>query len=174
MIYIKIAGAVLVLAAGFLAGRVATGAWRRRAEQLGQLSWAMGALATEMNCLLSPLPQLLGKLAAKLPAPAGELFQETAAGLEAGTGITAQMAWEEALEKVGPRLCLLAEDLALLNSLGAYLGASELADQLKRLEGVGLQLEEQRQKAGEAAVREGKLIGFAWPAVALAVVILFW
>ena len=174
MIYMKALAAVLILASGYLAGKVATGAWRLRAEQLAQLSWAMGALATEMNCLLAPLPQLLKNLSGQLSGPVGELFQEAAAALAEGRGISAQLAWEEALDKVGPRLSLLPEDLALLNSLGAYLGASDLADQLKRLEGEREQLEAQRRKALEAIAQEGKLVGFAWPAAALAVVILFW
>src|SRR5690606_1659371 len=98
------------------------------------------------NCLLSPLPDLLKKLGGQLAGPVGELFQQAGKTLEEGRGISAQQAWEEALAKVGPRLSLLPDDLALLNSLGAYLGASDLADQLKRLEGVRGQLEAQRQK----------------------------
>lgn len=174
MAYLKIAGALLVLVSGFLAGKVGSGAWRRREKQLTELSWAMGALSTEMNCLLSPLPQIMRKLSGRLAKPVGDIFHEVAEAMDSGKGQSAQEAWDEALTKVGPRLSLLVEDLAFLSSLGPYLGASDLADQLKRLEGLRAQLEAQRQEAREAIEREGKLVGFAWPAIALVVVILFW
>jgi stage III sporulation protein AB len=174
VVYLKLAGAALILVSGFLAGRVGSRAWRQRERQLSDLSWAMEALATEMNCLLIPLPQIMGKLAGRLKGPVGELFGQAGEAMDSGRGISAQEAWAEAMDKTGSRLCLLEEDLALLSSAGSYLGASELADQLKRLEAMSAQLEAQRQKALEAIEREGKLVGFAWPAVALVVVILFW
>lgn len=174
MVYVKLLGAILVLLSGYLAGKVATGAWSRRERQLAQLKEAMGALATEMNCLLLPLPQIMGKLAERLSPPVGEIFALAGGIMESGGGQSAQEAWEEAVAQVGPKLCLLESDLSFLSSLGAYLGASDLEDQLKRLEGLAQQLETQRQEAREAIGREGKLVGFAWPAVALVVVILFW
>lgn len=171
---LKMLAAFLIAATGYLAGKVAKNSWHKREEQLAQLTWAMGFLATEMNCLLAPLPDLLEKLAQRLPSPVGEIFSRAGEAMAKGDGISAAEAWQYALEVTGPELCFLDEDLAFLKTLGTYLGASDLEDQLKRLGGLENQLEGQRQAASEAKGRQGKLVGFAWTAIAIVVVILFW
>lgn len=94
----------------------------QRQRALKALVTGLGALRSELTALKTPLPELLGRLGATQPQPAGEFFGEAAARLRRrSTGLSD--AWEAAV-KNGESLCLRPEEEQALVDLGRMLGKS--------------------------------------------------
>lgn len=123
--------------------------YRRRPTELRALQTALAVLVTEVEYGATPLPQAL-RSAARAAGPAlGRLLAETAAGIEAGGGITPGEALNAALLVHLPATSLRPADGEVLQALAAVLGSSGRQDQVRHLK---LALE--RLAGAEAAASE--------------------
>ena len=92
----KALGCILLLGASGWLGLAAVWGLKARVEQLRAFLGALEEMERELACRLSPMPELLGRLA-RTPGPVGEFFGLCAGGLERlGERSFAQL-WDKAL-----------------------------------------------------------------------------
>jgi stage III sporulation protein AB len=142
-----------------------TGGWgllvarqlRRRPLELAGLQAALEALRTEIEYGRTPLPQALRRAAAPAGGPAGELLVRAAAILDGGAGASAGDAWEGALAEVAGRSAWSRPDLTVIARLGATLGASAAADQVRHLALAVRRLRAAESEAAAQAERQARM-----------------
>ncbi len=112
----RLLGALLVTAAGLLAGLLAAGGLRERAERLAELGRMLELMEFELSRFSTPLPTLFERLAGQLAGDAGALCRRMRDGLQELGSRTLADIWAAALEALPP-----AERRMLL-PLGQVLG----------------------------------------------------
>ncbi|MFO7245553.1 MAG: stage III sporulation protein AB [Thermaerobacter sp.] len=148
--WLRLAGAVLLVGAGWALGAAAAQRHRRRPQELAALRTAVQVLLTEIDVGLTPLPEALARAGAAVGYPVAALFDAARGALAGGRGITGAEAWRRALDEAAPLLALNAEDWDILAGLGACLGRSDRQDQRRHL-----QLAAARLDAAERRARQG-------------------
>ena len=156
----KLLGSLLVLAASGLTGLRMAGSCRRRPGELAALRSGLQLLETEIVYGSTPLPAALRQVAAGLSGPAARLFDQAAAALESGRGITGGEGWTRALEAYYPASALRPEDAAALRLLGSSLGASDRREQVKHLNLCRERLAHLEGQAQDHAGRYGRVWGY--------------
>ena len=144
---LKLAGAVLLTAAGWLLGRSRTDALRRRAALLRAVSVSLGVMADELTALNTPLPAIFERLRSR------PFFDLLYAGFG---GEPLPELWRRAAEAQG----FDGKDAETLASLGAVVGrydaprqAAEIALVRRSLDGSAEALE--RELTGRAGSYAG-------------------
>jgi stage III sporulation protein AB len=152
-------------------GRLLAAELDKRCYLLHDLQQGLLALEREISYTKTPLPQAL-KTAAEAGGRSAVVFHYTVDLLNRRQGISAQRAWELALEKASHELPLKAEDLFILNSFGRGLGLSNAEDQVKRLELSRQRLFQAEELAKDQARRLGKVWkNLGWAAgIAIAII----
>lgn len=117
---IRIAGSVLLLCASAALGFGAVTGLKDRVKQLTLLIFALEEMERELQCRLTPMPELLNALAQRLEGPVGGFFQLCVSGLKGLGGHTFSKIWFGAMEASDLRL--EEEDKLLLEELGNSLG----------------------------------------------------
>lgn len=152
----KTVGCILLLGASGWFGLGAVWGLKARAAQLAALLGALEEMERELSCRLTPMPELLGRLA-RTTGPVGEFFALCAEGLDRlGERSFAQL-WNRALEAAG--LSLEEEDLRPLAELGGSLGRYDGASQCAALQQAHGRLEERLRDAEERRERLGRVYG---------------
>lgn len=158
---VRLAGAVLLTAAGWLLGRRGMDALRRRAALLRAVSVSLGVMADELAALNTPLPLIFERLRDR------PFFALLSAGFG---GEPLPKLWRRAAGAIG----LDAKDAETLASLGAVVGrydasrqAAEITLVRRALEGSACALE--RELNGRA----GSYAGLGAACGAILAVILF-
>ncbi len=77
--------------------------------------------------------------------------------MSSSSGVTAALAWENALINYYPGTALKPQDLSILRSLGSSLGISDREDQVKHLHLTMEQIKTETTGAEEEAARNVKL-----------------
>jgi stage III sporulation protein AB len=147
----KVAGALLVIVAAGAFGFLVARNYARRPRELRALQSALSLLETEIVYAATPLAEALDQVARRADPCVAGLFARVHATLASRVGTTAQEAWATALDGYYPESCLKTEDLAVLQSIGQMLGASDRQDQAKHLRLAGERLRAQIVKAEEEA-----------------------
>jgi len=146
---VKLAGALLVMAAGTLIGFAQAARYAARPRQIRELIHALKRLETEISYGQTPLPEALARVGGALAEPLRRMFLRAAARMAERRETTAEACWTEAVETVWPDTAMRAGDKEALLRLGASLGLSDRADQLKHVRLAMVHLE-----AEETAARE--------------------
>ena len=131
---VKWIGAVLTVAACGWGGHLAVKAFKRQESYLQQLSQILTYMTWELDCRLTPLPELCQKAAEQSRSPLGSFFNQLAQELDgqAAPEVSQCMALVLSKNEDIPKLTKKALEL-----LGESLGQYDLSGQLKGLETVG-------------------------------------
>lgn len=164
-------GSLLVILATGGSGLLVASNYRRRPRELAALRSGLQLLETEIVYGATPLPQALHQVATGLEGTAAALYDEAAAGLAGGQGITASEGWGRALQRVYPASALLAEDLEALRLLGLSLGGSDRQDQVKHLALCRERLGHLEGQARERAQRYAQVWSYAGVLTGLLIVL---
>ena len=152
----KTAGCVLLLCASAWFGLGAVWGLKARTEQLRAFLGALEEMERELSCSLSPMPELLERLA-RVPGPVGEFFALCAGELDhLGERSFAQL-WGRSLEAAD--LSLDGEDLRPLLELGNSLGRYDCASQCAAVGQARARLETCLEEAEERRERMGRVYG---------------
>lgn len=153
---IKLAGSLLVVGATSWLGFLKADQLIQRTKQLQQLQIAFQALEAEIMYAAVPLPKAMEKVGNKVDSPAAEFFLVSKEKLKSKIGITAQQAWQEAVEEVFPNTALMIEDRGFLLNFGNNLGNSDRTHQKKNLQLVQKELKEAKEASVTAKKSEVK------------------
>ena len=139
---LKLAGAALLIAAGWLLGRRGTDTLRRRAALLRAIGVSLGVMADELTALGTPLPSIFERLRGR------PFFELLYAGFG---GEPLPKLWRRAAEAQG----LDAKDTEALASLGAVVGRYDASRQAAEIALVRRSLDDsaaavERELAGRA------------------------
>lgn len=154
---LKLIGAAMVVAASGLSGLGIAGNYSRRPRELRTLRSALQMLETEVAYGATHLAEALVQVAGRCDRLVEPLFSRAAAELSSSSGVTAALAWENALINYYPGTALKPQDLSILRSLGSSLGISDREDQVKHLHLTMEQIKTETAGAEEEAARNVKL-----------------
>ena len=130
---VKWIGAVLTVAACGWLGRLAVNAFKRQESYLQQLSRILLYMTWELDCRLTPLPELCRKAAEQSKSALGQVFVQLAKELDGQAAPEVAQCMTVALGKCKdiPKSTVNALEL-----LGQSLGQYDLSGQMKGLESV--------------------------------------
>lgn len=152
---IRLLGGGLVAAGAVLLAWTTDREMRGRVRDLDDLAGALAQMARELDCRLTPLPELLREAAHCAHGPVRELFSRAAEGAHSPTGRPFGRIWADALACAPLRLT--REDRAVLESLGRILGRYDGPSQSEALRHAAGQLERLRDAAAERHRRAGRV-----------------
>ena len=154
---IRLLGAVLLTCGGAAIGFSAAAALTRRARGLRAVLGALELLERELSFRLTPLPDLLARLAQLAAPPASGFFAACREGLDQlGEQSMAQI-WAAALAR--RPMDLAPEDKNILLELGGVLGRYDGPGQREALGEIRARLLCQAERAEEESRRMGRVYG---------------
>lgn len=171
---IKLLGSALVLVVATLFGFHMAGRYADRPKQIRHFLSALKMLETEIFYGATPLPEAAARLGNRVPAPVGAFFQALAEKLRDGRGVTAEVAWTEALAETKQRMVLKTADLDVLQSFGRTLGVSDREDQIKHIHLAIAHLTAEESNARDEQQRNEKMWKYLGALLGLTVVILLY
>lgn len=142
----RIAGALLLAAAGAAIGFERSARVKRRASLLSALCAALGVMAEEISLLRTPLPELFSRLAVNGPEETRGFF----ASLTAADGSPLSGRWSVCVNA----LPVGAEEKEALNALGMSLGRYDAQSQCAQIEYTRALLQQMTEQA--RCERDGK------------------
>lgn len=148
---LKLLGTFCVVAGSGWLGLCAVGRLRRRERTLECLRLALGWLADELAFRLTPLPDLLGRLAREQAGPVGLFLQDVLAGLERDREGGLRQSWRQAM--VRQLSFLKEEERQVLLEVGQTLGRFDAQAQAQALNRALRRLDAILAKAGEETGR---------------------
>lgn len=167
---LRLAGALLLAGGMGMLGFAAAGRLGRRVNTLAALAGALELIARELSFRLTPMPELLERLAGRAAHPADLLFVHCRDGLKDLGEVSLGQLWREGL-RLEP-LGLDQRELAALDSLGDVLGCYDGEGQLAALEQVRSELEQALAEAREERIRLGRVYQTVGAAAGAVLVIL--
>jgi stage III sporulation protein AB len=157
-------GAFLIIGASSAWGFREAQRFTERCRLLRLWLWVVEVLKTEICFQTCLLPEVLQKVAALAnDREAGRLFRQLATSVGYGAAGDWADAWQELLDAPHWR-SLKAAEKEVLQHLGLFLGGTERQDQLAKLNGVQLSLEQLLQAAVAQEQKQAGLyryLGFA-------------
>ncbi len=163
----RLMGALLLTAAGALAGLGAVGRLRERAEGREELAALLERMEFELGRFSAPLPELFGRLAGQFPGPAGALCRRVSEGLLSLGDRSMEEIWGQALET------LPATERRLLLPLGQVLGRYGAEEQRMALAACREAMERAAAEARDALRERGRMtVGVSAAAAGLLAVLL--
>lgn len=121
--------------------------YKQRPLELRNLRSMLNLLETEIIYASTPLPIALDKIAKHADNNISKLFYKARDYLISGNGITADEAWQKALNDILNNSYLLEEDTGILKNFGIGLGCSGKNEQLKNIQLAKELLKKQELKA---------------------------
>lgn len=152
---IQIIGSVLLFGTCTALGFSAGFRLKERVKELRLLVAALEEMERELQCRLTPLPELLSTLSNHLDGPVGVFFRLCVSGLNGLGERSFSSLWREALEAA--ELRLEEEDKVLLEELGNSLGRYDGLRQCEAIAQVRGRLETNRTDAEERWERLGRV-----------------
>jgi len=129
--WMKAAGAIMVISGSGMLGMISARSLERRVEQIRQIRMALGVLEKEITYLHIPLAQAMAECARQIPPPVKNIFSQCSQSLKDKQGITFSDAWADSLRKAKPQCNLTSAEWDLLASLSFQLGMSGPEEQKK-------------------------------------------
>jgi len=165
---LKFMGSLLLAGGATALGFLASGRLDRRVSTLRALLGGLELLEREISFRLTPMPELLERLATQTDPPVDELFAHCREGLDRLGEVSLGQLWREGLE-----LLYLGEgERAVLAGLGDILGRYDSEGQQKALALTQSALERLLRDAGEERDRLGRVYRVAGTAAGAVLVIL--
>ena len=120
--WMKLSGAVCILCGAAGTGIWFAGRYRQRILELEQLKQMVFLLKGQILYAGAPLPEAFGTVGKRVAGTLGNLFQETAALLEAQPGEPFPTVWRNVVSGMEGKTALSKSDRQMLESLGEHLG----------------------------------------------------
>lgn len=171
---LKLAGAMLIVAAGTLLGFLQASRLVRRPRQIRQMVNALQRLETEIAYGLTPLPQALAAVGRRTAKPLAALFAGAADALRAADGASARDSWLAAVDRCWPATAMGPNERETVRQLGYTLGVSDREEQIKHLRLAVKQLQDEEGTAREEQRRYEKMWRSAGVLGGLLIVILMY
>lgn len=131
--YVKLIGAILTVASCGWFGHLAVRTYKRQESYLQQLVQILAYMSWELECRMTPLPELCRRAAIQSKSALGELFVQLAQELDGQAAPEVAQCVSVVLNKNHDIPELTANALSLL---GESLGQYDLSGQLKGLDAV--------------------------------------
>ncbi|MCD7947129.1 MAG: stage III sporulation protein AB [Oscillospiraceae bacterium] len=163
-------GAVLVIGGAAVIGMAAARTLTVRLRTLRAFFAALDLMERELSFRLTPTPELLDELAARMSGQVSAFFTYCRAGLERLGERSLGQVWREGLQQT--ELGLQEEDIRLLEELGDVLGRYDGGGQQAALARVGGQLAQCINEAQTARAKQGKMYGMLCLSAGLLTVIM--
>lgn len=170
----KVMGALLVIAAGGMAGWVYSTLLKKRWTMLQALIQAFQWLETEIGYASVPLGEAFMGIGARAPEEVKLILTTFAAALDGPAGLTADEAWQQSLAQNREALPLKAEDWALLADFGRTLGATDREHQVTAIRRTLERLKHQAAGAEEDYRKNERLYRYLGIAGGALVVLIFY
>jgi stage III sporulation protein AB len=155
---LKLTGAILILFAGTMIGFYQASRYSSRPRQIRQLILCLQRLETEILYGYTPLPDALRHIGKQAHEPVASIFLTSADLLtDKPSGLTAQQAWQHAVETKWHKTFLKKGEKETMYQLGYNLGISDRDDQVKHLRLAMSQLKGEEQTAREEQQRYEKM-----------------
>lgn len=152
---IQLMGGLLLFCGSTAIGLGAAGALRKRTQALSSFLGGLTIMEAELQFHLTPMPDLLEKLAREAGGAAGAFFALCRKGLGHLEDTPLSLIWQEALQS---RAGMLTEgDREVLEQLGAILGRYDLEGQLSAIGAAKQRLEECRRQAETRQTTLGRM-----------------
>lgn len=164
-------GALLLFCGTAAIGFGAAAGLRKRTNALLSFLGGLTIMEVEMQFRLTPMPDLLDKLATETGGAAGEFFALCRDSLFRLADAPLSQLWREALHSRGGMLA--EEDRRVLEQLGAVLGCYDVDGQLSAIEEARKRLEECHRHAEARQVNLGKMYRVLGMAAGIMSVLLF-
>ncbi|MGZ4162463.1 MAG: stage III sporulation protein SpoIIIAB [Tumebacillaceae bacterium] len=171
---IKLIGSALVLAVGTRFGFYMAARYADRPKQLRHFVNALQILETEILYGATPLPDACSRIGTRLALPVGPFFVTLGDKLRDGRGITADVAWREALTEHREQMVLKEPDRDVLLAFGRTLGVSDREDQIKHIHLAIAHLSTEEANARDEQSRNEKMWKYLGALLGLTVVILLY
>lgn len=143
----KLLGALLIIFSTSWMGMLGGRRLADRPRQLEKLRSDLMLLEMEINYSITPLPQVLQKLASYSHWPINYLWQRTFDNLSNGEGLTAEEAWIRSLESFASKAALSNNDFTILKDFGSGLGLANRQEQVKKFKLLQEQLRAHQKEA---------------------------
>lgn len=167
-------GALLVIAAGGMAGWVYSTLLRKRLTLLRALIQSFQWLETEIGYASLPLGEAFLHISVRVPEEIKLIFTTFTAKLNGRAGLTADEAWQQSLAEHRETLPLKAEDWALLADFGRTLGSTDREHQVTAIRRTLERLKHQASEAEEEYKKNERLYRYLGIAGGALVVLLFY
>lgn len=154
---LKLFGALMIVGACSICGLLIAIKYKQRPLELRNLRSMLNLLETEIVYGSTPLPLALERIAKHANNNIAPLFEKTRDYLLTENGITADEAWQRALDDAMPNSYLIEEDLGILRNFGIGLGCSDKNEQLKNIQLVQELLKQQELKAENSRYQNERL-----------------
>jgi stage III sporulation protein AB len=155
---VRFAGAALLAACGYGAGREAATRARRRVAEVRSLEAALRVLASEVAFALTPLAPALRRAGRVAGGEVGALLAAVAAAVDRD-GADPETAWRVVLERWRARLAARPEDLEAMAELAASLGRSDREDQEGHVRRAAVRLGTLADRLAPEAERSARVFG---------------
>lgn len=106
----------------------------QRVRQLQLFQQSLKLLVAEVAYAHSILPLAFEKVSRQAGFPVKEIYSTAAGMLGSGNDLSAQQAWDSALDQVSARTCYTEKDMEVVRALGVSLGESQKEGQLTQIE----------------------------------------
>ncbi|WP_068616921.1 stage III sporulation protein SpoIIIAB [Paenibacillus tuaregi] len=154
---LKMLGAVLIIAAGTLAGWLKARQFANRPEQIRRLIQALKRLETEISYGFTPLPDALRRIGSQSGHPVKAVLLRAADGMDGSQSLSAQESVHQAIREEWKHTAMRPAERDVLHQLAYSLGTSDRRDQLKHIETAVRQLEAEESVAREEQSRYEKM-----------------
>ncbi|NLB29250.1 MAG: hypothetical protein GX823_03355, partial [Clostridiales bacterium] len=144
---------------------------KKRCRILAALTGAVGAIRSEITTRLTPVPELISRMALETAEPVKSFFKNVESRLGDIGVLTLYDIWDEALRGT-PELSLLGDELDALKEVPRALGRYDLEEQRLALGRTERQLEQFLQRAREISGRDSKIKGFIGIAAGIFIVLI--
>lgn len=153
---VKMIGALALISATSFIGFALAADCSKRPRTLRELQALLQMFENEISYLSNLLSEAFIRIYDNSNVDAAILFRAAASYLQSG-GVTADIAWEKAVEENASKLSLNNEDKAILVTFGKMLGNSDLEGQLNNIKLVASQLKLQEVKSEEMKRKNEKM-----------------
>lgn len=171
---LKLLGSVLVVVMATGYGFHIASRYADRPKQIRHFVAALQMLETEIQYAATPLPTACLRIGSRLPAPVGNFFTALGEKLRDGRGLTADLAFQEAMDEHKSFLVLKDAERDVLLNFGHTLGVSDRADQIKHIHLAGAHLTAEESNARDEQARNEKMWRYLGALLGLTVVILLY
>jgi stage III sporulation protein AB len=164
-------GALLIMTATAAWGVMGVMRLRARTRSLQSLSSALGVMKSEICDRLTPMPELLGHMAAEATYPASQLFRSAAEKIPSLGSRSFSSIWSQAVKST-PELLLTPSEALVLTELGQSLGRYDIAEQRSALQYAQRRMEEYARAAELERDKNSKVKAFLGVAAGFFAIIL--
>ena len=155
--FIKLFGALIVIASTFMAGVFFSERELMRIEDLEELRRGLGLLKGEVDFCLRPMGEALILVGGRLKGGVSELFIKAGEAMEKRQGESAGDIWEKTITSLADSLFFNTKDLEHIGAFGESLGHLDRNSQVKDIDLTEKFIVEEILKAQEGFSKNSKL-----------------